>query len=98
MDNDYFDLMEYCKNPEWYKNNLKNPTTVCSVIMFIKGNGGIIDNEEQFAKRIDQYICEYGMEAGHYLMGLMIQLYPNIINSDENKAAFNRSVDDWYLL
>jgi hypothetical protein len=64
--------------------------------MFIKDKGGIIRNEAQFVKRIDEYVCNYGLETGKYLIGTMSTLYPNIFNSEENISAFHRSIEDWY--
>ena len=95
MDNIYFDLMEYCKNPIFYV-NLKNPTTVCSVVMFIQEHGGIIQNEEQFVKIVDEYLCYHGYLAGTYMMPLLHDLYPDIFNSEENEAAFRRTIENWY--
>ena len=95
MDNNYFDLMEYCENHTLYV-NLTNPTTVCSVVLFIQERGGIINNESQFVKRIDEYLCRYGYLAGSVLIPILQTSYSNIFNSEENKADFCRTIENWF--
>ena len=95
MDNNYFDLKEYCKNPELY-DNLANPTTVCAIVLFIKDRNGIISNEAQFVKRIIDYVCEYGENTSYHIIKTLKKLYPNIFNSENNIQAFHRLIKHWY--